>query len=425
MRRLKVLISAYACNPDEFSQMYPGEDETGWRLMDQLSRFHDVRVITDISNKKGIEKDLVQRDLVKVNFYYLQLPSLLRMLQKVEFGKRIYYYLWQIKALKVSLRLHRQFHFDLANHITFGNDWIPTFIGAFLPAPFIWGPLGGGQKTPKGLLQEYSVYGKLAEGVRSAAQWLGRHDFFRRRCLKRAKAILVCNRETREKIPRKYAGKIHLFPVNGISLEDTKANTSERNSDRVFRVLTAGRFHRLKGFALAIKSFGIFSKKFPNSEFVLIGKGSEEKCLKRLIHNLGLESKVLNYTWMRREELLVQMRSSDVVLFPSFRDGGGAVVVEAMSCGKPVVCLDTGGPGFHIKEEWGIKISPKNSEYVVRKMAKALEELYLNKELKIKMGVAARKRAEEFYLWDRLGERLQEIYQQALPNIETNRTDRI
>ena len=110
------------------------------------------------------------------------------------------------------------------------------------------------------------------------------------------------------------------------------------------------------------------------------------------------------------------MRESDVFLFPSFRDGGGAVVVEAMASGIPVVCLDTGGPGFHIQKEWGIKIAPKDPELVTNEMAHALEKLYLDKDLRMKMGRAARKRAEEFYLWDRLGERMQEIYQNALSN---------
>jgi glycosyltransferase involved in cell wall biosynthesis len=87
-----------------------------------------------------------------------------------------------------------------------------------------------------------------------------------------------------------------------------------------------------------------------------------------------------------------------------------------MASGLPVICLDTGGPGFHIQDEWGIKIKPKSPEYVVSEMAKALEGLYLDRDLRERLGRAARKRAEEFYLWDRLGERLMKIYEEALRN---------
>ena len=148
-------------------------------------------------------------------------------------------------------------------------------------------------------------------------------------------------------------------------------------------------------------------------------------CIRDRIQDLGLQSKVKIYQWMPHEKFIQMIRSCHVFIFPSFRDGGGAVVVEAMASGKPVICLDIGGPGFHIQKEWGTKISPKNPEYVIQEMAKALEKLHLNKDLHTKMGEAARKRAEEFYLWDRLGERLQEIYEQALPNTETNRAESI
>lgn len=406
-------------------QLHPGEDFTGWRLVQQLNRFYDLWVITHSYNRKGVLRALKEGEEQRVQFHFIQLPSWLGFLYKFGFGERIYYYLWQIRALTIARRLHHKIHFDAAHHLTFGNDWMPTFIGALMPVPFIWGPLGGGQRTPRGLVKEYSLYGRFAEKVRNGAQWLGRRDYFRRRCLKRARYVLVCNRETQAKIPSKYEHKIHLFPVNGVSLEDIESNSVVRNSPQAFRILTSGRFHRLKGFALALKAFARFSEKFPDSEFVLIGNGPEELRLKRLACNLGLSEKVVNYPWLQRQELLEEMRSSDVVLFPSFRDGGGAVVVEAMACGKPVVCLDTGGPGFHIQKEWGIKIAPKNPEHVVQEMAKALECLYENKDLRRKMGEAAQQRAKEFYLWDKLGEQLQRIYEQALPIEDTDPDNRI
>jgi glycosyltransferase involved in cell wall biosynthesis len=108
------------------------------------------------------------------------------------------------------------------------------------------------------------------------------------------------------------------------------------------------------------------------------------------------------------------MEQCDIFLFPSFRDGGGAVVVEAMCAGKPVIGLDAGGPGFHIRPEWGIKISPRNREQVVREMTESLEKLYLDEGFRNKLGQAARERVNEFYMWDRLGEELFEIYRTAL-----------
>ena len=90
------------------------------------------------------------------------------------------------------------------------------------------------------------------------------------------------------------------------------------------------------------------------------------------------------------------------------------MVIEAMSVGKPVVCLDIGGPGMHVTEECGINITPRSPEETVRELAEALERLYLDKGLRLQLGKAARERAERTYHWDRLGERLMEIYGRAL-----------
>ena len=90
------------------------------------------------------------------------------------------------------------------------------------------------------------------------------------------------------------------------------------------------------------------------------------------------------------------------------------MVIEAMAVGTPAVCLDTGGPGMHITEECGIKVIPRSSKQAVRDLVNALGLLHGNKTLRLKMGKAARERAEQLYHWDRLGERLMAIYELAL-----------
>ena len=70
------------------------------------------------------------------------------------------------------------------------------------------------------------------------------------------------------------------------------------------------------------------------------------------------------------------MRECDVFLFPSLRDGGGAVVIEAMAAGKAVICMDLAGPGLHVTEECGIKIPADSPRETIELMARALEQLY-------------------------------------------------
>ena len=85
-----------------------------------------------------------------------------------------------------------------------------------------------------------------------------------------------------------------------------------------------------------------------------------------------------------------------------------------MSVGTPVVCLDIGGPGMHITEDCGIKITPRSPNKTVDGLAEALEQLYTDREFLSDLGRAARQKAGQMYTWENLGERLMKIYDPIL-----------
>jgi glycosyltransferase involved in cell wall biosynthesis len=423
---MKILISAYACNANLTNESYPGEANIGWGLIKQLASNYKLTVITREYNKDFLDKELEKKTIQNIDFFYLKLPGWLDIIKKNYFGFRFYYWLWQFKAFFLAGKLHKKFNFDFVHQVTFCNDWMPSYIGAYLNIPFIWGPAGGGQKVPRVFGKELSLKKRIDEIARVFLQEFWRHTPTRIRGMKKAKAVLVCNEETRKKV-EKFSDNVYDFPVNGISRREIAAVTSHQSpvvsqnspkskilNPKPFKIMYAGRFDPIKAIPLGIRAFAEFNKKYPDSIFDIIGDGPEKKRIDKEIVKMKIQKNVNLISWLPRKELVERMREADVFLFPSLRDGGGAVVVEAMASGIPVVCLDLAGPGFHIQDEWGIKIEAKNPEYAVIEMAKALEKLYLNPELRKQMGANARKRAEEYYLWDKLGERLQEIYEQSL-----------
>lgn len=427
--RLRILVSAFACQPGAGSGpvLGGGEDQLGWNLVKQIARFCHVWVLTSAQNRAGIEEALRREPLPGMQCHYVELPRWLRRLKRVQGGIQIYAYLWQVKAYFTARHLHQRVQFDMFHHITYANDWMASFIGALLPILYIRGPGGGAHRTPKAFLGEYSFCGRLWEHVRVLGQWLLRRDPFFRAGQKRARAILVCNREAQQAIPRKLQSKVHLFPVNGITASDLSLCLSANPSGNHFCVLTAGKLLRLKGVALAMRAFKAFLERSgvasgpEEPRFTIVGDGPELPRLQDLANRLGLQRQVRFEKWMLREDVLLKMASCDVFLFPSLRDGGGAVAVEAMAAAKPVICFDLAGPGMHVADGCGIRIKPESPEQAVRDMAAALELLYKDRELRSQMGRAARTRAEQAYHWDRLGEQLMEIYQKSLGNkvIET------
>jgi|GEM_PF-255856 len=411
-RKLKILICAYACQPHGCLKWAgPGEMILGWNMVLQISKNNKAYVLTHTANRKDIEQEKINNSKDNLNFYYISLPKQFDFLLNFEGGLHLYAYLWQIKAYFVAKKLHKENNFDIFHHVTFANDWLASYIGAFLPIPYIRGPGGGAHKTPKEFLSEYSFINRFWQKIRGFSQYILRHDPIFLIGRKKAKAILLCLYESLEIMPNKFKDKTYLFPVNGVSKDDLfLLSKNKDNKSNDFIILSAGKLFSIKGFALAIKSFKLFSDRVKNAKLIIVGDGPEKNNLIKIVSMLNIENKVIFKGWEPRQKLFNDMVNCDVFLFPSLRDGGGSVVVEAMAAGKPVVCLDIAGPGFHINENWGIKINPINPEQVINDIADALSKLYFNRDLLANLGKRARERAEEFYDWDKLGEKLQQIY---------------
>lgn len=418
----KTLVCAFACvkDPDRrFGFGEGGEAVLGWNIVLQIARFSDTYVLTDISNKDNVEKELKKEKISNMHFFYIGLPTWLQWIKKLPGGIQVYSYLWQARAYFFAKKLHPKIHFNVFHHVTYANDWMASFIGALLPITYIRGPGGGAHRVPKSFLKEYSFGEFLNQKIRSAGQFFFRHDPFFIISQKKAKAILVCGQEAFNAVSKTAQSRVYFFPVNGISEKDLDLCARSKYSPTdSFCIITAGKMLKIKSFDLAIKAFKIFSGKVSNSQLIIVGDGPELENLKKLADLLKIQDKVIFKQWMQRENLLEHIANADIFLFPSLRDGGGQVVVEAMACSKPVVCFDIAGPGFHINEKWGIKIKPVSPEQSVKDMSEAMELLYYNKELRVKMAEKARKRAEEFYSWDALGNRLQKIYAAIITNYE-------
>ena len=138
-------MGAYACDPHQGSE--PG---VGWHwAIEAVNAGHRVCVVTRANNRPAIETALRADPQPDLEVEYLDLPSPFRFLKRRlgHAGLLAYYYLWQLRLAVRARRLHRRLGFDLAHHVTFVNDQLPSGL-AFLPIPFVWGPVGGGESAP-------------------------------------------------------------------------------------------------------------------------------------------------------------------------------------------------------------------------------------------------------------------------------------
>jgi glycosyltransferase involved in cell wall biosynthesis len=334
MSEPRIVAFDYACEPAEGSE--PG---AGWAWARILALLGDTWVVTRANNRVPIEEGLAatpERD--RLHFVYVDLPPWARFWKKGQRGIRLYYLLWQIAALRAARRLHRDVRFTLAWHLTFANAWFGS-LAALVGPPFVYGPVGGGVGMPP--LRLVRMLGGRAvrfELTRAAARGLGRYvNPLARLAWARARLVLVQNRETADWLPRRHRAKAHVFPnpVLDAALE------RERIAADPPTALFAGRLIAWKGAALAVKAIA----GTRDWRLLVCGAGRDERQIAELADRLGLDGRVRFLGPQPREAVFRLMRSeADVLLFPSLREEAGWVVVEALSTGLPVVCLDRGGP---------------------------------------------------------------------------------
>ena len=82
-------------------------------------------------------------------------------------------------------------------------------------------------------------------------------------------------------------------------------------------------------------------KEIPGISAVIIGDGPERRSLETLSHELGLDDIVTFKGFLPGDDsVIAAMKSSEVFVLPSSREGFGIVAIEAMACGLPVVTVN-------------------------------------------------------------------------------------
>ncbi len=209
---MKVLISAYGCEPGRGS-----EAGVGWNCVQQAARFYDVWVLTQDYARQGINAALASDALPRVKFVYLDLPAWALFWKETPWGVQIHYYLWQLAAYFVGRRLHRKVGFDLIHHVTLVKYWMPSFL-ALLPVPFIWGPVGGGESSPRAFRYSLSLRGRIFEVARDLARKLGECDPFVRLTARKAALGLATTEETAKRMRMLRCRRVSVLTQVGLPL---------------------------------------------------------------------------------------------------------------------------------------------------------------------------------------------------------------
>ncbi|MDB5406572.1 MAG: hypothetical protein JWL84_1484 [Rhodospirillales bacterium] len=348
---MKLLLSAYACAPNEGSE--PG---IGWNWVREAARLgHEVWALVSPAHQVDVGS-VSKVDPLAAAVHWVFPQSRWSPLPPDVLPRRIRLYnlLWQAAALEAARQLHRRVGFDAVHHVTWGGIRDPTFLGR-LGVPSILGPLGGGERAPMRLRDAFHLRGQLADGLRDVANATVWVNPLLRRSFREAAVIFAKTEESRQLVPRRWQEKT--LVMSELAIHAGEIGRPRGVMPRGPQLLFVGRLLYWKGAHLAIAALDKLRRDVPTAHLTIVGRGPEEQRLKADVAKRRLGAGVTFLPWLDQQILFDTYSRHDLLLFPSLHDSSGNVVLEALGRGLPVICTDRGGPKEFVTSECGRVIS--------------------------------------------------------------------
>jgi glycosyltransferase involved in cell wall biosynthesis len=282
--------------------------------------------------------------------------------------------------------------------------------------------MNGGMDFPpayageSGLL-ERAVYGigrQLAHAVNQIIP--GKRD---------AAVLLTANPRTRAALPRCAAARVVNLPENGVDLSLFQHRSELRAPRASVRFAFMGRLVDWKRVDLLLEAL----QRCPaHYELEILGEGNMRPALEARAAALKLSARVRFFGLLSQQECSQRLGECDALVLPSMRECGGAVVLEAMAMGLPVIATAWGGPIDYLDATSGILVPPDSPKTFVVSLANAMQKLGASPELRAELGAAGRARVERDFDWERKIDRILDVYAEAagvLPQRRAPREERI
>jgi glycosyltransferase involved in cell wall biosynthesis len=168
---------------------------------------------------------------------------------------------------------------------------------------------------------------------------------------------------------------------------------------------TVGRLEPVKDQVTLLYAFKIILQQFPNSKLVITGDGSLASVLKNTAASLRISNSVLFLGL--RDDILELLGTMDIFVLPSISEGTSCTLLEAMSCGLPVVATNVGGnPELVLDNETGVLVPKQDS----KKLSHAIITLLTNSDLRTKMSLSGRERIVQGFSLYKMIDNLKNLY---------------
>lgn len=407
---MRILALAESCNPD-----WPSFPAVTYNYICALAEYAEVHVVTQIRNQPNIERDGIGKAQVTfIDTEWVAAP-LHRFTSMVTAGGKVGRTLhtamsypsylafeWIVwKKFKTQLESGE---FDVVHRMSPLSPTTPSPIATLSPIPFVIGPINGGLPWPKNFQEELSREREWLSYVR---------DFYKilpyyRSTYSKAAAILASFQHTIKQLPATVKDKVINFPEVGLSpklFNQVKRSVSQEK----MTILYVGRLVPYKLPEVVVQAFAK-SSILQKHQLVIVGDGPEELRLQKIVDQYQINNCVKFLGRRTQAEVGKLMGEAEIFAFPSIRELGAGVVIEAMACGLACVVVDYGGPADLIASERGIKVSMGSLDFLIKTYVEKLESLVQNPEYVAELGKKAHEHAMRYYSWEAKALKTIEIY---------------
>jgi glycosyltransferase involved in cell wall biosynthesis len=397
---LKLLLIAPTCDGQDV-----GEAWHAYQWARCLAARYDVTLLT--YHKRG--KIPASRQLSGLRVIEWAEPPVFGRAERLNSMLKPGYIPFYIKARRWLRRaLARGEHFDLAHQPLPVAMRYPSPV-AGLGIPYVIGPVGGSLDSPPGFTAEKDT-APWYVSLRALDRLRMRLDPLLRATYDGSGCVIGIAPYVKEFLAGRSIDRFEFMSETGIERVPEPVDRSTRG-DQV-RLLYVGRLVRTKGVRDAIRAIG----QLRDLPVVLdiVGDGFDRAACETIAAEAGLADRVLFHGWQARDKVDEFYHAADIFVFPSYREPGGNVAFEAMGHGLPLVVSDRGGPGNAVDDSCGIRIHPITPQQYARELATAIRRLVENRELRLSLGMGARRRVADIGLWDCKIDQMGMLYKRIL-----------
>lgn len=324
---MNILLSTYS-----FGAGRGSEAGVGWNVARGLAlRGHSVTVLTT-SEFRYLNEPALQKE--RLNITLIEEDCGIR-----DFPRSDSYRKWQRRIVPIIRSLSARQHFDLIHHLTLNQyRWVHDVFSTNLP--YIMGPVGGAELVPAELL----AYGDMPFFTRIK-------ELMRRSCLDSLSLIGRCRKHRNRGIiltsNQATADRLSKLPVTpiicpAIAIHRSEIIAAPQTGRDTFILFDGGLARPQKGTFLALRAIARLWQKNHQIPIRIVGLSTQEiSTIRKYAHSINLpEASLQLEERITRATMLQYMQQAAVMLSCVYRDSGSMALLEALSQGCRIVCLD-------------------------------------------------------------------------------------